>query len=233
MNILHHEPPATTREPRQRFVLGGVTWQGYDLMLQVIGNRRIRCTYDRGSLELMSPLPLHEYFKHWFCQLFGVLAMELDVPLWACGSTTFRRQDLDRGLEPDECYYLANLARLHDRMAIDLTVDPPPDLAVEIDVTRSCLDRLGIYAALGVPEVWRFDGEILEVHQRTAAGTYEVAARSAALPFLPLPELLPVIEQGMNAPHEGALMRLIRAWVRTRLLPLYQAAGGSSAPETN
>src|SRR3954454_19090485 len=170
------EPRPRTSEPEPRIVLRGVGWEGYERMLELVGDRPIRLTYDRGDLELMVPSHDHERYKSLLGRLIETLTLELDLPCDAAGSTTWRKQLEDRGLEPDECYYLANAERVSGRK-IDLEVDPPPDLAIEVEISRSALDRMGIYAALGVPEVWRFDGETLRVAQLRADGTYaDVAA---------------------------------------------------------
>ena len=108
----------------------------------------------------MTTSPIHEIYKHLLGRMVDTIGEELDIPMFGQGSTTFNREDVDRGLEPDECYYIANAGRVADRSQLNLETDPPPDLAIEIEITRNVLDRLGIYAALGVPEVWRFDGEI-------------------------------------------------------------------------
>lgn len=205
----------------QRFVQHGVNWPTYEKVLDVFGDRPIRITYDRGTLELMSPLPIHEVFKCLFLRLLDSLSDELDFGMKACGSTTFRRQDLERGLEPDECFYLANLSRVQNWTVIDLTVDPPPDLAIEIDNTNSSLDRMGIYAALGVPELWRFDGESLQAYE-LADGVYAPRPRSPTFPFLPLAEIVPLLHQSVTIADDRELRRNVRSWVRDRVVPLWQ-----------
>jgi len=225
VNVLH-QPPTTKPELTQRFVLYDVGWEGYEKILAVIGKRPIRVTYDRGNLEFLSPFLAQEIYKEFFCRLFVVLAEELDIPLKACGSTTFRRQDLDRGLEPDECFYLASAARVSGWRIIDLSTYPPPDLAVEVDITASSLNRMGIYAALGVPELWRFDGTSLEVY-RLVAGAYQPCAQSPNLPFLPLGGLLPLVQQSITAADDREVLRSLRAWVRGQVVPAYRAFVGS------
>jgi Uma2 family endonuclease len=204
-------------------LLLGVNWQTYEKMLEAIGDRPVRVTYDRGNLELMSPTPTHEIYKRWFNVLFVMLAEELPLRVKACGSTTFRRQDLDRGLEPDECFYLTSVERVREWAALDLSQDPPPDLAIEVDITRSCLDRMGVYAGLGVPELWRFDGESLQPYRLREDRTYESCAQSPALPFLPLPEFVPFLHQSLTAADDRDLLRSLRAWVRQRVLPSWEA----------
>jgi Uma2 family endonuclease len=200
-------------------------------MLDAVGNRRVRVTYDRGNLELMSPSPVHEIYKRLFGRLLDVLAEELDVSFKACGSTTFRREDLDRGLEPDECFYLAGAARVRDWKTLDLASDPPPDLAIEIDITRSCLNRMGIYAALGVPELWQFDGETLQVYQLGTDGAYGPRPQSLAFPFLPLPEIVSLFQQCVAEADDRLVLKALRKWVRERVVPLARERGAQGSPQ--
>ncbi len=218
MNILVQQssvPPSA-----QRFVVHGVNWQTYEKVLDAFGDRPIRITYDRGSLELMSPLPLHEIYKCLFLRLLDNLSDELDFGMKACGSTTFRREDLERGLEPDECFYLANMSSVRNWAVIDLTVDPPPDLAIEIDTTSSSLDRMGIYADLGVPELWRFDGQLLQAHE-LVGGVYVARPHSPTFPFLPLAEIVSLLHQTITITDDREVRRNVRTWVRDRVVPLW------------
>src|SRR4051794_14861392 len=109
----------------QRFVWYGIGWEGYQTLLELVGDRPIRLTYDRGNLEIMSPLSVHERCKYLLGRLIDAITEELDIPVLAAASTTFHRQDVDRGLEPDQCYYFANAGRIHDPGHIRLDVDPP------------------------------------------------------------------------------------------------------------
>jgi Uma2 family endonuclease len=223
MNIIHRPETTARPAPAQHFVLHDLGWDDYEKILAVVGKRPVRVTYDRGSLELMSPLPIHERYKRYFGLLLSVLAEELGIRISGMGSTTFRRRDADQGLEPDECFYLASAARVRDWRVLDLAVDPPPDLAIEIDITSSSLDRMAVYAGLGVPEVWRFDGETLQVN-RLARGRYKRSPTSAALPFLPMNEVVPILHRGVERGDEGEWLRSVRAWVRQRVVPLRQAS---------
>ena len=126
-----------------------------------MGDQNRRLTYDSGELEIMSPLPEHEDWKKAIGGLVEILTLELDIPMRRLGSTTFRQKALQKGLEPDECYYIANEAAVRGKRRFDLRRDPPPDLVVEIDITHRAIDREKIYAAMGVPEIWRFDGRRL------------------------------------------------------------------------
>jgi Uma2 family endonuclease len=222
------DEPQSRQDQARRFVLHGLSWAAYEKLLEALAEVHTRTTYDRGTLEFMSPLPIHELMGRWFGLLFAVLAEELDIALLGFGSTTFRREDLERGLEPDECFYLTSLPLLRDRRAIDLSVDPPPDLAIEIDVTRSSLNRLSIYGSLGIPEVWRLEGDVIQVHIRREDGSYSRASASRALPYLPLAELPALFQQCYEQEGEGAGMRRLRQWVRERVAPLRAASSGGA-----
>ncbi|HWG46587.1 MAG TPA: Uma2 family endonuclease [Gemmataceae bacterium] len=224
MNIEIRLPsPGKKLEPRQRFVLWNVGWDAYEKIVDALNEQHVRVTYDRGDIELMSPLPIHEAIKVWFGHFMLVLAEELDFPVRGVGSPTFRRRILDRGLEPDDCYYLASAAKVVDWVTLNLDRDPPPDLALEVEITSSCLDRMGVYAGLGVPEVWRFEGEQWHIHLLGIAGTYQESSSSAALPYLPIPEIMPVMLQSLHVGDDRERFRILRRWVRERVLPLRQA----------
>jgi Uma2 family endonuclease len=121
--------------------------------------------------------------------LITLMTFELKIAFKHGGSMTFRRADLRRGLEPDVCYWIASEPDLRGKREIDLTTDPPPDLAIEIDISPSRLDRPKIYAALRIPELWRYDGEVLHVELLHSDGTYHPSETSASFPFLPVQEL--------------------------------------------
>jgi Uma2 family endonuclease len=170
---------------QQHIVLDDVSWEFYEHLLHEIGDRPIRVTYDSGSLEIMAPLNVHEYWKTCIGQLIETMCLERDINMLPAGSTTFRRKDREKGLEPDECYYFQNInvMRKH-RGEMDLTKDPPPDLAVEIDITSRSIAREPIYAALGIPELWRFDGSTLARSALDRIG--EIQASKKQRPF-PIP----------------------------------------------
>lgn len=205
-------------EPEQRFLLDGVSWEFYERLLAELHDRPIRVTYDRGRLELMAPSYLHENYGRFFSLLLGVLAEELNMPIKGAGSTTFRREDVARGLEPDECFYIQNIAAILGKTEIDLTIDPPPDLAIEIDLTRGSLNRMEIYAALRVPEIWRYNGQKLRVFLLSESGVYEEQPQSALFPVLPLPRLPKRVKESLHL-DETALRRELRTWVRRLLKP--------------
>ncbi len=210
--------PGRTLQSEKRFVLPDVTPQGYESLLQIVGDGHVRITYDGIDAELMSSSFDHEEFKKLIARLIETMTVELNLPCKGVGSTTWRKPLIDKGLEPDECYYLANARRILGR-SINLGVDPPPDLAIEIEISRvSALDRMSIYAALGVPEVWRFDGERLTVELLQHDGTYHAVFQSPSFPFLPLDEFVRWIEKGQGV-DQTPWIREFRDWVRDELGP--------------
>lgn len=212
----------------QRFLLYNIDWQGYEKLLDILGDRHIRVTYDRGNLELMSPSHRHESYAALLGRLIEALTEELGVPIKSGRSTTFKREDMARGLEPDECYYIQHEPQVRGRKAIDLTVDPSPDLALEVDITHSSLNRMGIYAALKVPELWRFDGHTLRVYILQPDGQSALSDRSAAFPFLPLAEIVRFLQLS-DTMDETSLVRSFRAWVQSQIAAGWPGSAGNSA----
>jgi Uma2 family endonuclease len=155
----------TVKTPaEQRVVLHNIGWNTYERLLADHENYSApRFTYDRGELEIMSPSPEHEAYNRSIALLVVILAAELGTDVYDLGSTTFRREDLERGFEPDSCFYIENEERVRGKARIDLAVDPPPDLVIEIDIISPSFSKLPIYAQIGVPEVWRYDGERLKI----------------------------------------------------------------------
>ena len=164
----------------------------------------------------MAPSYRHENFASALGRFVTVLCEEFEIAFKSGRTTTFRREDMDRGLEPDDCFYIRNVAKVLGKDEIDLTVDPPPDLAIEIDIASSSLDRMGIYAALRVPEVWRFDGDELVVYCLQPNGEYEECEISPTFPMLPLPRVVEFLKQSATM-DDLTLVRKFRAWVRTQL----------------
>jgi len=142
----------------------------------------------------MSPSPIHESYSSLFGRLLGALALERDIEMRGGRSTRFRREDAERGIEPDDCYWIQNERAVRGKPEIDLAVDPPPDLAIEIDISRSSLDRLAIYAKLRVPEVWLYNGESLRIHLLQADGIYVEAETSRCLPYGDIQIMMPFLQ---------------------------------------
>src|SRR5580704_7067407 len=148
----------------QVVVLRNLDWETYErIMAAHLDSSVPRFTYDRGDLEIMSPSPEHEKLKEFVTLLVNVWAEELGIDLMALGSTTFRREYLRRGFEPDSCFYIQSIEKVRGKIRLDLTADPPADLLIEIDVTSPSINKLPIYAQIGVSEVWRYDGQRLIV----------------------------------------------------------------------
>jgi len=200
-------------KPDGHLVLHDVGWGFYEMLLKEIGDQAIRVTFDNGSLELMSPLPEHERWKRMIGRLIELLSLERSIPIASLGSTTFRRKDLAKGLEPAECYYIKHEAWVRGKKKLELPESPPPDLVVEIDITHREIEREGIYAALGVPEIWRFDGERLTGLVLGRGGKYEVAEKSEAFPFLLLADLERFLAM-VDETDETSVMRVFQEWVR-------------------
>ncbi len=207
----------TTRTfSEQRVVLRNISWQTFETMLAEMGNDRAsRIVYDRGTLEIMTPLLPHEYWNRLIERLIFVLGEELNLEILPTGSTTLKREDLRRGAEPDSSYYIQNEARVRNKIAIDLNNDPPPDLVVEVDLTSSSLDRLQIYASLGVPELWPYDEGVLHIYQ-LQQGEYVQCNNSPTFAQLPLIEIPRFLEESQRIGVMG-MTRIFRNWVSEQI----------------
>lgn len=200
----------------QRLLLHDVPWTRYERLLRALDDRHLRLTYDRGTLEIMTLSHEHEGTSYLLGRFVDVMTEEADLPVKAGRSTTFRRRKKEKGLEPDNCYWIANEKKVRGKKKIDLKVDPPPDLGLETDITHSSLDRLSIYAALGVPEVWRFDGKHLVFLILGPSGKYSEADASPTFPFLQPQILLRFL--GMAASQdENTVVKSFRVWVRKNI----------------
>jgi len=202
--------------PNNRMVLEGVSWTTYGGLIRDLESEPgKRLTYDRGTLEIMVPLPPHERYKSRLSRMVEVTTEETETEIASLGSTTWNREDLQKGLEPDACYYIQNEPLVRAKDDIDLTQDPPPDLAIEVDNTSSSIDRMAIYAALGVPEVWRFDGESLTI-DRLVGGEYASQERSSVLPLLLRGDIIRFLHSSQTM-GETSWVREFRQWVRGKL----------------
>ncbi len=196
-----------------RVVLNQISWHTYEQLLAEIGDSRtVRLCYDRGLLEIMTPQLDHENSKEILTALVGVLAEELNIEILRAGSTTLKRPDLAKGAEPDSSFYIQNEPLVKGKSRVDLTTDPPPDLVIEIDVSSSSVDREGIYAAMGVPEIWRCDRGVVKFLQLDK-GKYIMVERSLAFPLLSVTEITKFLSQSQTL-GETTLLRSFRAWVR-------------------
>jgi Uma2 family endonuclease len=199
-----------------QILLPSIRWETYRAIahdLESQPNKRL--TYDNGLLEIRMPSDLHESYKKLLGRIVETLTESLGLEIRSLGSMTCDREDLARGLEPDQCYYIQNEAQIWGKDKIDLQIDPPPDLAIEIDITSSSLNRFAIYAKLAVPEIWRYDGQAITIHH-LVGDRYVMGDRSIALPILSTVNLQNFLEL-KHTVKENALIRQVRDWAAITL----------------
>ena len=202
--------------PENRVILKGVSWSTFKALLADVGDDRAwRIAYDRGVLEIRRPLEEHEEPKRLIESFVEAIVDELEIELRSLGSLTLEREDLTRAVEPDSCFYIQNESLVRGRN-INLPNDPPPDLAIESDYTNSSVNKDAIYAALGVPELWRYQRQSLQVYH-LVEGKYQKCDRSLAFPLLPVGEIPSFIEQSRTIGQRAAV-RLFRQRIREILL---------------
>jgi Uma2 family endonuclease len=207
-------PTPTSLPAEEHVYLPGVSFATYDaLVTEIEGRRRLRVTYNHGEMEIMSPSQGHERGKRLIGRMIETLTEELGIAVMSVGSTTFKDELKDCGLEPDECYYVQHEIDVRGKK-IKLGEDPPPDLVLEVDITTSVIDRFPIYAALGFPEIWQYaDGEIV-IHLLQPNGQYAVADTSQALPMAPVTKLAEHLER-CDQMDETTWIREFRRWVKS------------------
>jgi len=223
-------PPvvAKRRKRGRSVVIPFVDWRTYTRLLKAFGDRpRLRLTYDRGDLEIMVTSQEHEGDSAVLAQMIAVLAREFKFPMKSGGSVTMRRKRMLKGLEPDKCFWFANAAKLAGVKQLDLSIHPPPDLAIEVDVSRSSMNRFRIYASLGVPEVWRLDGDELHIHQLAGKKYVEVPA-SRTFPGITPADLMTFVKQARGGVDELATIDAFRAWLQQRIAVAATPPLGSS-----
>jgi Uma2 family endonuclease len=200
-------------QSESRPVLYGVAWHTYVELRENPENDHLRMTYDRGTLEIMAPSAAHGRYGNIIAKAIDAWSDELDIPIVCLGDMTCKREDIERGFEPDKCFYVQCEPQMWQKMEVDLMVDPPPDLAIEIEMTRSAIKKItSIYAAFGVPEVWRFDGNMLQAYE-LIEGDYQPRESSLCFPRLPLKKVEELARQ-VGQVRERALIRGFRQWVR-------------------
>lgn len=201
----------------QRTVLHNISWETFEALLKDTGEERgSRFAYDCGTLEIMTPLYEHENPKIQLDRFIVSLAEELDIEIKSAGSMTLKRKAINRGIEPDNCYYIQTEPVVRGKQELDLETDPPPDLAIEIDIISSSVNKSGIYSALGVAELWRYNGRVLKFYQ-LANGQYVECEFSISFPIVSVSEMSGFIEQSKTL-GEIALLKLFRAWVRDKIV---------------
>ncbi len=198
----------------KRVTLHGLTWQGYQQILTALPqSRAARLTYDRGVLEISMPLEEHENSGRLIELFIRILVVELGMKMKTMGSTTLDREDLDRSSEPDNAYYIQNQPKVAGR-TVDLKTDPPPDLIVEVDITHTDIDKKRLYASMGVPEFWRYNGQEISIYQ-LVEGEYQEFDRSPTFSAIEKSELYQFLEKARQDEVEAELN--FRQQIRQRL----------------
>ncbi len=210
-------PPVKRKSTRQYLRLSNVDWKTYLRLLHIFAERPgYHLAYDHGELEIMSPSLQHDDSSRLLGDFVVVLTEELGMPLKQGGSATLKRQLKKKGIEADECFWIVNAHRIAGISRLNLRKQPPPDLAVEVDVSRSSLNRLGIYATLGVTEVWRLDGDVLIFYVLQPDRTYAASPASHFFPIVTPADLVGFLEQARQAADQNPVLRQFRQWVRQR-----------------
>ncbi|AFZ00263.1 Uma2 family endonuclease [Calothrix sp. PCC 6303] len=202
--------------PGQRVLLRNVSWDEFEIILEELGEKRAaRVAYNRGMLEIMTPLPEHERSKENIGDLIKILFEEFDIDFSPLGSTTFKNQLMLQGVEPDNCFYIQNEALIRAKTRIDLTIDPPPDLALEVDVTSRT--NREIYQRLGVPELWRFERDKLQINILINS-LYVETEFSPYFPNIPLTQVIPQHLYKLKTESKNKTMREFRSWVKEQII---------------
>ena len=205
----------TTILGEQRVVIDNVRWSTYIALLEDAGNRHGRMTYDQGVLEIMSPSKSHENVGCLIGRMVETFTEELRIEIVSVASTTVKLELLQRGFEADEAYYIAGADQVRGKEGLDFAIDPAPDLVIEIDMSRSSIGKLPVYAAFQVPEVWQYRGDTLHIYE-LQRDEYHEASESRVLPRFPFAQLAQVLQQRSQV-GETELIRLFRSWVREHL----------------
>lgn len=203
-------------QPGKNIQLQNVTWDEFEAILEELGDKRLsRIAYSDGILEIRMPLPEHEKVKVLVGDMLKILLEELDIDNECFGSSTFKRKDMTKGIEPDDCFYIENAAQMIGKNRLDLTLDPPPDLAIEVDVTSKT--GLDAYQSLGVPELWRLDGGALQISV-LQEGQYIDSEFSPHFPNWPLKTILPEFLERCQAQGRSQSLKAFRRWVQDYLM---------------
>jgi Uma2 family endonuclease len=198
-------------------LLHGLTWQDYLEIGRILRDRpALRLTFDQGTLEIMTTSQEHEKYKSWLGRLIEILAEEARLRIEPGGNMTFQSEDLEKGLEGDNCWWIEHEEQVRGKLVWDSNVDPPPDLVLEIEVSRAAVARMPIYAALKVPEVWCFDGRSLRVYVNDSVGSYRLLDGSPIFPGIPIADLVPFAIPRKDKDYLSVI-REFRTWVRAQL----------------
>lgn len=204
----------TVTHAETRTVLENISWKTFKAMLAETGSeRKNRLAYDNGIVEIMSPHKAHENPNRLIEAFIGVLCEELGLEISRTGSLTLTRDDLEKGGEPDSSYYIQNELLVRDKEKIDLSEDPPPDLVLEVEYSRSAINKLSLYASIGIPEFWRYNGSVLRVYRLSGKQYSEIQSSPT---FAPVPvKEIPQFIQAARKNGEMATARAFRTWVKS------------------
>lgn len=200
-----------------RTLLTNISWQTFKVMLAEMGSQRQnRIAYQSGTVEIMTPLMPHENSNRIIEGFVVVMCEELGLEIKRTGSLTLTRDDLERGGEPDSSYYIQNESLVRNKENIDLATDPPPDLVLEVEYSRSAIDKLALYAAMEIPELWRFNGSVLRVYTLADRRQYTEVEFSPTFNPIPVREIPHFLQQA-KAKGENATSLDFRTWVRQQI----------------
>ncbi|WP_414576013.1 Uma2 family endonuclease [Anabaena sp. CCY 9402-a] len=199
-----------------RTLLKNISWQTFKAMLTDMGNERNSLlAYDNGIVEIMTPLMPHENSNRLIEGLILVLCEEFGLEVKTTGSLTLTRDDLEKGGEPNSSYYIQNELLVRDKENIDLDQDPPPDLVLEVDYSRPKIDKLSLYAAMGIPEFWRYNGTVLRIYTLVENQYSEVELSPIFAPVLV--RAIPRFIQESEKMGQLAAKSAFRTWVREQI----------------
>ena len=194
----------------QRILLRSISWQTYETLADNPDRAGRLLTYDRGVLEIMSPSRAHESEKSMLDRMVDMYSLHHDIDICSSASTTFKRKDLDRGFEADESYYIRNEPIVRDKREIDLLIDPPPDLVIEIEMSCSAINKLALFASIGIPEIWRYNGTRLWLG-RLAGDDYESISQSIELRGFPIDAAVTILQSIGTASETELIRRFVKA----------------------
>ncbi|MEK0181784.1 MAG: Uma2 family endonuclease [Oscillatoriales cyanobacterium] len=205
----------STQKTTQRVVLFHICWQTYKSLLAEMGDKRSSLlSYSQGVLEIIMPSDLHEIINCLLKRIVTALTEELDLKIKGFGSTTLNREDLEQGAEPDSCFYIQNVDRILGKR-LDISIDPPPDLIIEVDITSPSSNRFVIYKQLGIPEVWRYRSQTVQIYQLQNR-EYITCDRSPTFPILSVAMLNQLLQMA-ETQDDNAIIRSLRQWVSEQL----------------
>ncbi|MBD2157691.1 Uma2 family endonuclease [Leptolyngbya sp. FACHB-16] len=216
VNLSSEKPLSSQPALAEKRVSLRVSWDGYEAILEALGgDRSAQLTYYEGTLEIMTPLEAHENSSDLIGDFIKILVEETNLTIKSMGSTTLKRLGLQAGAEPDRGFYIANEPKVRGK-TVDLNTDPPPDLVVEVDITHTDIDKNALYAELGIPEFWRYDGKTLTIYQ-LQNGQYQEVPSSPTFSWVPKRVFYEFLQ---NCAQQGETQakRSLRQWIRENLI---------------